>query len=737
MGKRKKKRKKSKVRRAPLRVLLERGAEAWQRGREADALRLWQRAWDKAPSPALAAALGELYFRRGARALADSPAEQAIQEAIADLERAREFLPDDERPLYYLGLAYHRLGELQKAQTFYQQVLERQPAHRRAAYHLVLAALEQRQDPRKTPAWSLLPPSQQADVLAAWHVLAKQGSHLLRSSDAVHPLWLGLAALDGWRPDKELARQALEQVLSQEKEGSPRYRLAQIYLGNLLWPTDKLAAACHWDQASRSSPPPWVERNRAVGAALLARQALEADDPHAAFPYARLALAYAPDQKAYKEIMAHVHFLLGNQVAEEEQWPEAVRHWEEARRLGGESFPLFHNLALGYEHLEQWENAAAAWREFLRRRPRRADAPLALTPQQEARVRRHIATLYWRAGNEKEGLRFYRQALAAGLNDEKEEISLRLELAEFLAARKRWSMAEQTLREGLKRHPDHPELLQALGLLYEERGQDRQALEIWERALQVSPEHPLIQERLADHLAYQGDLAAQRGRWKEAQDLYERALTYAPEYTDLRISLADVYSHRQRWDDAKRVLEEALDQAPDDPYLLASVIGFWLSWKKGEQLKPLLQRAADWDPEQQAALYAMVGTDFYKYGRQEQGKRYLQRAFETGPIPSLVAVKAGLILLKKRAYDLAISLLEHALKFDPAEPRVSIVLAVAYTLTGRRSRARRVIGEARRVAEQVGDRDTVTMLEEASWMIRQDAYAFLFMLDLLAKENVI
>ncbi len=353
MARKRKRTKKSKrTRRAPLRVLLQRGDEAWRRGREADALRLWERAWEKTPTPELAAALGELYFRRGVRAVvAGSGGDDALLNGLADLERAREFLPGDERPLYHLGLAHHRLGDLQEAQALYQRVLELQPGHRRAAYHLALVAIEQGRDPVQSPAWALLTPAQQTDLESAWHLLRKQGRRLLNSPDTVHPLWVGLAALDGWRADKNRAKQTLEQVLAQEKDGTPRSRLARIYLGNLLWPDDPLAAARHWDRATRSPVPPWVERNRAVGANLLARRALETGDPHAALPYARITLDYAPDRKSYREVMAHIHFLLGNEAAAEEQWRRALAHWEEARRLGGGSQPLFHNLALGYEHL--------------------------------------------------------------------------------------------------------------------------------------------------------------------------------------------------------------------------------------------------------------------------------------------------------------------------------------------------------------------------------------------------
>jgi tetratricopeptide (TPR) repeat protein len=232
--------------------------------------------WKKKPSPELATALGELYFRRGVRAVTGNPQDDdAFLSGIADLERAGELLSGDERPLYHLGLAHHRRDDLREAQAFYQRVLELRPDHRRAAYHLALTALEQQSDPAQSLGWTTLTSDQQADVQAAWYLLGKQ-SKRLREADDLHPTWTALTALDGWRADKRRAREKLDQVLAREDDDAPRSRLARIYLGNLLWSDDPSTAARYWYSAVGGSTekvhpaPAWTERNRAVGADFLA-----------------------------------------------------------------------------------------------------------------------------------------------------------------------------------------------------------------------------------------------------------------------------------------------------------------------------------------------------------------------------------------------------------------------------------------------------------------------------------
>ena len=81
------------------------------------------------------------------------------------------------------------------------------------------------------------------------------------------------------------------------------------------------------------------------------------------------------------------------------RWKQAIEQWEKARSLGEVSRALIQNLALAYEKTEQFLKSAELWRQVVRRRPRRADAPDALTPQQVALLWGHVADCYRRAGD--------------------------------------------------------------------------------------------------------------------------------------------------------------------------------------------------------------------------------------------------------------------------------------------------------------------------------------------------
>lgn len=793
--KRRGKRKSKKPRQASRQTLLQRGREAWQHERQDDALRLWGRAWDKSPSPELTAALGELLFQRGARAIATNLSnDDAFLSGMAELERAGELFSDDERPFYYLGLAHHRLNDLEKAQAFYQQVLELEPNHRRAAYHLVLTALEQENDPTQSPGWTLLSADQQADLQAAWHLLNKQ-SKRLRSTDDIHPLWGTLANLDSWRTDREQARKYLNRIVEQEDGDTPRARLARVYLGNLLWPDDPSTAARYWNSMTGGSTeharvaaiPAWAEHNRAVGADFLACQILEdTSDPHAALPFARIALDYAPDQKPYREVMGHIHLVFGNEIAGKEQWDYAVEHWETARRLVEGSHVLYHNLALGYEHLEQWRDAADAWREYLGRIPRQTTVSGALTPVQEGRVRRHVAALYLRTGNRRAAFRFYAQALKAPSADE-DSVRLHQEFAELLAYHKRWRKAERVLRTGVKRHPDHSGLFQALGLLCERRGRYKKAQAIWEQSLRSLPQDAFAREQIVGCLVRRADskmdkilsvignalrqnakLAEEEGhetpkrsvgsiipralgfgvrkavdavyrkRLNDAVDLYQQALEYAPQDNEIKFDLADLYQRSYHIDKAVHLIDEILEQNPNSSTFLGDAVRFWLTNGENERADSLLQRADGWDPEQRVILYVSVGAECYQLDRPEQGERLLQWAFRAGAdqVPPSIVIPAAMLLLHKEEYRMTVRLLKKQTPSrHPDEYMVGLLLALAHTFLGERKQARRVIGKARHAAQQNKDAEFVFMLQELSYMMKKNPDGALKMLDTIISDE--
>jgi hypothetical protein len=77
------------------------------------------------------------------------------------------------------------------------------------------------------------------------------------------------------------------------------------------------------------------------------------------------------------------------------------------------------------------------------------------------------------------------------------------------------------------------------------------------------------------------------------------------------------------------------------------------------------------------------------------------------------------MLLEQRLYEL------------PGEPIASLLLATAFALQGNRGRSREVIRRARIASRQIGDRESVSMLQDMESMINTEPAALLVLFELM------
>ena len=148
------------------------------------------------------------------------------------------------------------------------------------------------------------------------------------------------------------------------------------------------------------------------------------------------------DDRITAETGSLAHFHLGYEAAEAGKWSLAAQHWRKANDLGSNRY-LAQNLALAEEALENWSDAAEAWRDMVRRRPRKEDHPDYLTDAQVAALWNHAAECYEHAQQLGEVETCLRNAVKYAPDD----TALRLRLADFLLQDQRGDAAETQLQE--------------------------------------------------------------------------------------------------------------------------------------------------------------------------------------------------------------------------------------------------------------------------------------------------
>jgi tetratricopeptide (TPR) repeat protein len=672
--------------------------------------------WEKIPAnlrPAIL--LAEGHFRRGL-ALFYGP---DTQSGLSHLQTAVAYQPKDPCYAYHLGLAKHHLGDIPGALAAYQTARQfTGPFAARAAYPLALALLQNDQNPAATPVWNDLTPAEQS-MLRSASAFRRRPYHL--PPESPH-LWRSLAAFDAGALSQ--AQAGLDQVLAGNATAAER-SLAHFYQGVIA------AQAENWDTARREWEAarmagllsPRLDRNLAEIYHRRAEELLLQGDAQTALAATVEAKRHRPDDNALDELLAQIHQHLGYQAAAANHWDEAQSHWQTAAELDSASFRLAYNLALAYERSGSYLSAGQAWREALRRRPRRADHPDALSDDQVARLWQRAAECYHKAGEFDEAGRTYQQAIKWA----PENLDLRLALAESLISNGRLLSARNELERLLERSPNHIPALLRLGEAYFHDEDSpwyfkAQAKKCWEKALRIDPKNLRVCQMLAEWYFDQAEIDYSWDRYAEAAEDYQKALEFRPHHLETLAYLAECYIQLKDEPKGEEYARQALAQTAtfDD---FACIIGMWLRVEYNERA---------WEVTTQAeARFGNVPTDFYvsmahqllENKQKEEALRWLQHAVQKAAFEEGVLVMIG-----EMAMDVDVSLakayLQKALEAGQMPGQAHLIMGILEGRQDNRPASKKHFAEAERIARQTKDADLAERVEMAR-VIYSDAEGLL------------
>jgi tetratricopeptide (TPR) repeat protein len=122
--------------------------------------------------------------------------------------------------------------------------------------------------------------------------------------------------------------------------------------------------------------------------------------------------------------------------------------------------------------------------------------------------------------------------------------------------------AEACFQLALRDDPSAAEALYGIGSVYLQQEKAGKARQSFERALQLHANYPGTLPNAWNNL---GILAARAGRTDEAIENFQRALQIDPDHLIALDNLGNAYREKRRWEDAKTVLRRALQLNPEDP----------------------------------------------------------------------------------------------------------------------------------------------------------------------------
>ncbi|MEI7847466.1 MAG: tetratricopeptide repeat protein, partial [Chloroflexota bacterium] len=619
MSKNKKKQQKQEIILQSVSALTTNGLKAFQQNDFVKAIATWE----KIPLNFRPAAwLAEAHFRRGLSQVYGADA----GDGLYHLQSASTYQPDNPVYIYHVGLVLQRQGDLAGAINAYQAVRKSTgPFAARAAYPLALASLQNGQDPRATPGWNELSPTEQSGLQSAGALQSRR--RLTKFPPEAPQLWHALAAVQD--NDPAAARSGLEEVLTGQANPIEK-AIAHFYQGVLSAQVEDWEAAnTNWVAAFTAGlQSARMHENLSELALRRAEDFLRQGDASSALSALETARQHKPDDKFQNELAGQIHQQLGFQAASTGQWVEAQTHWQTAVELDSGSFRLAYNLALSYEKSDNYLLAGQTWREALRRRPRRADHPDALSDEQVARIWQRAAQCYQKAGEFEEVAHTYQQAIKWAPDN----VNLRLALAESLMQDGRLMATRNELERVLDRDPNNIPALLRLGEAYfrdEDAGWyiKENAKRHWEKALQIDPKNSQAKLYMGEWYMEHGEIAYSWDEYERSIEDYKKSLEYNPKNIKVLCYLSECYFNLGEEDLGEEFSSQAVAQAAnfDD---FASIIMFWLELEEDERAWDITDQAENRFKTIPVEFYLTAAEKALKDRRKSTGLDWIKRALE-------------------------------------------------------------------------------------------------------------
>ncbi len=722
------------------------GWRAFKAGHYAAAINTWEKL-DLSDST-LAAALAEAHFRQAAIA-GLGPA------SLPDLERATSLVPADPIYFYYFGLALHKLGRTAEAMDAYRRAIANGLSRRGAGRAIALAALEL--DPHTdVAAIPGLSPEDRlwleplANFLQGKPQMQQPQSLLGGITDRLKITQTPPARLvfDGLMllADKKIpeARQALMNI---ESKALPRSvnAVRWYYIGvGAAHAGDIVLAVEAWKQTQRLQPNlTGLHDNMAAVYARQSAAQTESGDWPAAAQSALEGLDILPGDTMLSHLSLAALDHAAHNAAQAGDWATAAKQWAEARQVlsnlsgGGSPRPILHNLALAYEKIGQWENAAEAWRAMLRTKPR-TKTKEGFSKEQWAWVRRRVIECYKQADRLDEAIIVFRQALKANPDD----ADMQLDLVEALLANDQQQAAFGELNKLLKKHPKDVAALSRMAELYGASNDWSSAERVMRQALDIEPDNQDLRRRMAHVLVERGYQFCQRQQPAQARAMFENALKHAPDDYNMHFHMARLEFDAHKPDAARQHLGHALELGKDKPDAYMQAFVCWIIENKLDEAHDVLARAeatgkltADFyihagieciqrsapPPDMPDPFDLLMGRrrarppqrkELGPDARRALGQELLDRAIALGP--EVDVLRHIISELGPNQPELSLAYAQRLSKHAPDDPMAWIPLGLLYGLNGQVKEAQEVLRQAERIARKQGNHEMARDIKEMS-----------------------
>lgn len=328
-----------------------------------------------------------------------------------------------------------------------------------------------------------------------------------------------------------------------------------------------------------------------------------------------------------------VEFYVGNR-----QWDQADKTIERALKETGNSLTFLRNVWGLYLRWDE-EKALAVLNRMLELYP------------QSPQMWLQLVHYYLTHGQKDNAAQATRKAMGHLRFDE----DFLTNLATVYASASDLEGAIAVLAEATKIHSQSVEVWRTLARLYAQKGERQKARECYQQILSLEPAR--VQERILVARSYVADK-----EYPRAIEEFQKAIRLHPNDIRIQVDLANAHLAAGDFSKGEQVYLDLIEQRPGNSDIILLLANYYYKAGRTDQMEKTIESAvqSETDPAKQVRMYSLMG----------------QAALEKGDT------------------DVALRLLQEAVKKQPADPLVTYVLARAYLLSGDTQKAAEQLAEA-------------------------------------------
>jgi tetratricopeptide (TPR) repeat protein len=231
--------------------------------------------------------------------------------------------------------------------------------------------------------------------------------------------------------------------------------------------------------------------------------------------------------------------------------------------------------------------------------------------------------------------------------------------------------AEASFQTALRDNPSSAEALYGLGSVYLQQQKNNEARRSFERAVQLRAGYPDTLPNAWNNL---GLLATREGRTEEAIQHFQEALRLSPDHLVALENLGNAYRVQKRWDNARTTLERAVAVGPDDAEANYSLGMVFAQTSENEQALRYLQKALQVRPDYPEALNNL-GILYLRTGKQDAAEASFKESIRVAPAFDQAYLNLARVYAIDGKPEQARSLLQELLKQHPGHAQAQKALA--------------------------------------------------------------